>query len=41
MKKVVALGITYYEVEIGGTSHLAFEPQELIVKMAQMGLSLN
>ncbi len=41
MTKVVALGVTYYEVTIGGISHMAFNPQELVVKMAQVGLSLN
>ena len=41
MKKVVLLGVTYYEIEIGGTSHISFDPQELIVKMAKMNLSLN
>ena len=41
MKKVVLLGVIYYEIEIGGTTHLSFDPQELVIKMAQMGLSLN
>lgn len=41
MKKIVLLGVTYYEIEIGGTTHLSFDPQELVIKMVQMGLSLN
>lgn len=41
MTKVISLGVTYYEVTIGGISHMAFDPQELVVKMAQMNLSLN
>ena len=41
MKKVVALGVTYYEVQLGGVSLMAFNPQELIVRMAQANISLN
>jgi hypothetical protein len=41
MKKIVLLGVTYWEVEIGGVTHMSFNPQELVVKMATMGLSLN
>ena len=41
MKKVVALGVTYYEVELGGVCLIAFNPQELIVRMAQANISLN
>jgi hypothetical protein len=41
MKKIVLLGVTYWEVEIGGITHMSFNPQELVVKMATMGLSLN
>ncbi len=41
MKKVVALGVTYYEVQLGGVSFMAFNPQELIVRMAQANISLN
>ena len=41
MKKVVALGVTYYEVNLGGVSFISFDPQELIVRMAQANLSLN
>ena len=41
MKKVVLSGVTYYEIEIGEASHMSFDPQELVVKMAQMNLSLN
>ena len=41
MNKVVVLGVTYYEVDLGFTSLVAFEPQELVVRMASMNLSLN
>ena len=42
MKKVVALGVTYYEVNLGGgISIQSFDPQELVVRMAQANLSLN
>jgi hypothetical protein len=42
MTKVVVLGVTYYEVNLGkGISIQAFEPQELVDRMAAMGLSLN
>ena len=41
MKKVVVLGVTYYEVNLGGVSLMAFDPQELIIRMAQTNLSLN
>jgi hypothetical protein len=41
MKKIVLLGVIYWEVEIGGTTHISFNPQELVVKMAQLNLSLN
>ena len=41
MKKVVALGVTYYEVSLGGVSYTSFNPQELVVRMAQANLSLN
>jgi hypothetical protein len=41
MTKVVLLGVTYYEVNLGGVSYMAFNPQELVVRMAQANLSLN
>lgn len=41
MVKVVKLGVTYYEVNLGGVSFIAFDPQELIIRMAQENLSLN
>ena len=41
MKKIVFLGVINWEVEIGGVTHMSFNPQELVVKMASMGLSLN
>ena len=41
MKKVVLLGVIYYEIVIGGVTHMSFDPQELIIKMAQLNLSLN
>ena len=41
MKKVVLPGIIYYEVELKGVSYMAFNPQELVVRMAQANLSLN
>ena len=41
MKKVVVLGVTYYEVDLGFTSFFAFDPQELVVRMAMANLSLN
>jgi hypothetical protein len=41
MKKVVTLGVTYYEVNLGGVSFQSFDPQELVVRMATMDLSLN
>lgn len=41
MKKVVLPGITYYEVVLGGVCYMSFNPQELIVRMAQANLSLN
>jgi len=41
MTKVVALGVTYYEVNLGGVSFMAFDPQELVIRMAQTNLSLN
>ena len=41
MKKVVALGVTYYEVELAEVSFMSFNPQELVVRMAQANLSLN
>ena len=41
MKKVVLLGVTYYEVNLGGVSFISFSPQELVVRMAQANLSLN
>ena len=41
MKKVVVLGVTYYEVNLGGISIQSFDPQELIIRMAQTNLSLN
>ena len=41
MKKVVALGVIYYEVKLGGVSFMSFDPQELVVRMAQANLSLN
>ena len=42
MIKVVLLGVTYYEVNLGGgISIQSFDPQELIIRMAQTNLSLN
>jgi hypothetical protein len=41
MRKIVLLGVIYWEVEIGGVTHMSFNPQELVIKMASMGLSLN
>ncbi len=41
MKKIVLLGVTYYEVELKGVSYMSFNPQELVVRMAQANLSLN
>jgi hypothetical protein len=41
MVKVVKLGVTYYEVNLGGVSYMSFNPQELVIKMAQVNLSLN
>ena len=41
MKKIVLLGVTYYEVVLGGVSYMSFNPQELVVRMAQANLSLN
>ena len=41
MKKVVALGVTYYEVVLGGVSLISFDSKELVVRMAQANLSLN
>jgi|LakMenEpi03Aug12_release.lakeMendotaPanAssembly.Ray.scaffolds.fasta_scaffold4786871_2 hypothetical protein len=41
MKKVVVLGVTYYEVDLGWISFQAFNPEELIERMAVMNLSLN
>jgi hypothetical protein len=42
MKKIVVLGVTYYEVELGGgISIQSFNPQELVIRMAQTNLSLN
>lgn len=41
MKKVVLLRLTYYEVTLGGVSFMSFDPQELVVRMAQANLSLN
>ena len=41
MKKVILPGITYYEIGLGRVAHIAFNPQELIIKMAQYGFSLN
>ena len=41
MIKVVKLGVTYYEVNLGGVSYMSFNPQELVIKMAQVNLSLN
>jgi hypothetical protein len=41
MVKVVKLGVTYYEVNLGGVSFMSFNPQELVIKMAQVNLSLN
>jgi hypothetical protein len=41
MKKIVLPGIIYYEVELKGVSYMAFNPQELIIRMAQINLSLN
>lgn len=33
--------LTYYEVDLGFTSFFAFDPQELVVRMAQANISLN
>jgi hypothetical protein len=33
MKKVVSLGVTYYEVNLGGVSLMSFDPQELVVRI--------
>lgn len=42
MEKIVVLGVTYYEVILGGgVSIQSFDPQELVVRMAVMNLSLN
>lgn len=41
MKKIVLPGIIYYEVELKGVSFMSFNPQELVVRMAQINLSLN
>ena len=41
MKKVVVLGVTYYEVDLGWISFQAFNHEELIERMAVMNLSLN
>jgi hypothetical protein len=41
MKKIVLPGITYYEVSLGGVCYMSFNPQELVVRMAQANLSLN
>jgi hypothetical protein len=41
MTKVVVLGVTYYEVNLGWISFQAFDCQELVVRMAQANLSLN
>jgi hypothetical protein len=42
MKKIVVLGVTYYEVDLGGgVSIQSFDPQELVIRMAQTNLSLN
>ena len=42
MKNVVVLGVTYYVVDLGGgISIQSFDPQELIIRMAQTNLSLN
>jgi len=42
MKKIVVLGVTYYEVDLGGgISIQSFDPQELVIRMSQTNLSLN
>ena len=41
MEKVEVLGILYYQVDLGFMSLVAFEPQELVIRMANMNLSLN
>jgi hypothetical protein len=41
MNKVVALGVTYWEIDLGFTSLMSFDPQELVERMASMNLSLN
>lgn len=41
MKKVILPGITYYEVAIGRVAHVSFNPQDLIIRMALYGISLN
>jgi len=41
MVKVVKSGITYYEVNLGSISLIAFEPQELVIRMVNMNISLN
>lgn len=41
MVRVVESGIIYYEIVLGGISLIAFDPQELIIRMAVINLSLN
>lgn len=42
MEKTVALGgLVYYSITLRGITHMAFDPQELIVLMAQQGMGLN
>jgi len=40
MTKVVLLGVTYYEVNLGGVSFMSFDPQELVVRMAKNHMEL-
>jgi hypothetical protein len=41
MEKIEAFGITFYEVDLGWISFQAFEPEELVERMAAMNFSLN
>lgn len=42
MEKTVALGgLVYYSVTLRGITHMSFDPQDLIVLMAQQGMGLN
>ena len=41
MTKVVLEDVTFYQIDLGYTSIFSFNPQELVVRMATMNLSLN